>query len=173
MILTLSQLQNGMPYAGASLPIHLQPLNDAMAEFKIDSLLTQAMFLAQVAHETVSLTHLREIASGADYEGKTELGNIYAGDGKRFPGRGDLMVTGRTNTLRCLAALGRPEDDTGYLETPIGAARSGAWFWIDHGLNESAQLGNFGSNTRRLNGGFNGLDERIKHYIRFRKALGI
>lgn len=179
MNLSLAQLHAAMPYAGAALAIHLPALNGAMEEFQIDSLISQAMFLAQVAHETASLKYAREIADGSAYDPEMNpelaerLGNTQPGDGKRFPGRGDLMVTGRANTLKCLAALGRPQADTAYLETPIGAARSAGWFWKTHGLNESAMLGNFGSNTRRLNGGYNGLDERIKHYIRCRKALGL
>lgn len=179
MNLSLNQLQTAMPYAGATLAIHLPALNDAMAEFQIDTLLTQAMFLAQVAHETASLKYLREIADGQAYditvnpELAARLGNTSPGDGRRYPGRGDLMVTGKSNTLACLAALGRPAEDLMYLETPIGAARSAGWFWITHGLNDSAMLGNFGMNTKRLNGGYNGLDERIKHYIRCRKAFGI
>ena len=173
MSLTLAQLRACMPDAGERAPLHWQALDGAMAEFGIESLLQQACFLAQVAHETASLRFLREIHDGSNYEGREDLGNTQEGDGKRFPGRGDMMITGRTNTLRCLRELGRPDTDITYLETPIGAARSGAWYWRSRGLNDIAALGNFGTLTKKINGGYNGLDDRIRHYVRIRRVFGL
>lgn len=172
-MLTLAQLNACMPYAGDRAPIFVECLNTAMTEFGIDTLLRKACFLAQVAHESGSLRYTREIADGSAYEGRKDLGNTHVGDGKRFPGRGLIQVTGRANTLACLAALGRKDDDVEYLETPMGASRSAGWFWRENGLNGIADIGNFGTLCKRINGGYNGLDDRIKNYVRCRKALGI
>lgn len=172
-MLTLPQLQACMPSAGDRAPIFLECLNTAMSEFAIDTLLRQASFLAQVAHESGSLRYTVEIASGADYEGRKDLGNTHNGDGVLFKGRGLIQITGRTNTQTCLVSLSREETDVTYLETPMGASRSAAWFWKWKGLNEIADLGNFGTLTQKINGGFRGIDERIKLYIRIRKVLGI
>lgn len=173
MPLTLAQLQNCLPYAGDRTPIYLECLNTAMLEFGIDTLLRQASFLAQVAHESGSLRYTRELADGSAYEGRADLGNTHVGDGKRFVGRGLIQVTGRANTFKCLAALGRKDDDLGYLETPMGASRSAGWFWSVNGLNDIADQGSFGTLTKKINGGYNGLDDRIRHYVRIRKVLGI
>lgn len=173
MMLTLAQLQACMPYAGDRAPIFLECLNTAMAEFEIDTLQRQACFLAQVAHESGSLKYTREIADGSAYEGRADLGNTHVGDGKRFRGRGLIQITGRSNTLRCLNALGRKDDDLEYLETPMGASRSAGWFWRDNKLNVIADVGNFGTLTKRINGGYNGLDDRIRHYVKIRKVFGI
>ncbi len=173
MILTLAQLQACMPYAGNRAPIFLECLNHAMTEFGIDTLLRQACFLAQIAHESGSLRYTREIADGSAYEGRKDLGNTHVGDGKRFLGRGLLQITGRANTELCLISLGRKESDTEYLETPMGASRSAAWFWKLKGLNELADQGSFGTITKMINGGFNGLDDRLRHYVRIRKVFGI
>jgi putative chitinase len=173
MMLTLAQLNACMPYAGERAPIFLECLNTAMSEFSIDTLQRQACFLAQVAHESGSLRYTREIADGSAYEGRADLGNTHVGDGKRFPGRGLIQVTGRSNTLRCLAALGRKEDDLAYLETPMGASRSAGWFWKDNNLNVIADVGNFGTLSKKINGGYNGLDDRIRHYVKIRKVFGI
>lgn len=172
-MLTLDKLIACMPYSGDRAPIFLECLNTAMSEFSIDSLLRQAMFLAQVAHESGSLRYTREIASGADYEGRLDLGNNAVGDGKKYVGRGLIQVTGKTNTLRCLTALGRKLDDLAYLETPMGGSRSAAWFWYANGLNGPADQGLFYTVSKKINGGTNGLDDRINHYVKCRKALGI
>ena len=178
-MLTLPQLETAMPYAGTRAPIFLECLNTAMTEFDIDTPLRQAMFLAQCAHESGSLHYTLELADGSAYEGRKDLGNIYEGDGKKFRGRGLIQVTGRDSTLKCLAALGRKPDDLTYLETPMGASRSAAWFWFVNGLNIPADQDLFGSVSGLINTGkatgraINGLDFRIQHFIRCRKALGI
>ncbi len=174
MILTIDQLNACMPYAGERAPIFLECLNHAMLEFGIDTLARQACFLAQVAHESGSLKYTLEIADGSAYEGRKDLGNTQVGDGKRFKGRGLIQLTGRANYTACGEALGRDLiADPSYLETPMGASRSAAWFWKDRGLNDLADQGAFGSITKKINGGFNGLDDRIRHYVKARKALGI
>lgn len=173
MILSLAQLQACMPYAGDRAPIYLECLNTAMHEYDIDTLLRQACFLAQVAHESGSLKFTLELADGRQYEGREDLGNVFPGDGMKYRGRGLIQITGRTNTIAALTALGRQPDDRAYLETPMGASRSAAWFWKSRNLNEHADQGNFGTLSKRINGGWNGIDDRIKHYIRCRKALGI
>lgn len=172
--MNLAQLQTCMPYADDRAAIYVEALNSAMQEFHIDSLLRQACFLAQIAHESGSLKYMKELADGRAYEGRADLGNTQPGDGHRFKGRGLIQITGRTNYEACSHALGHDLlADSAYLETPIGASRSAAWFWDSHGLNDTADLGNFGTITKKINGGYNGLDERIKHYCRCRKALGI
>lgn len=178
-MLSLLQLQQCMPDAGNRAAIYLECLNTAMAEFAIDTTLRQACFLAQVCHESGSLRYTEELADGWAYDISVnpakaqELGNLVKGDGPANKGAGLLQVTGGKNTRACLAALGRPETDRAYLLTPMGASRSAAWFWFDRGLNRLADVGAFGSLCKAINGGFNGLDDRIRHYVRIRRVLGI
>src|SRR5205085_179017 len=54
-------------------------------------------FMAQLAHESAHFGVTREFASGAAYEGRRDLGNTTAGDGKRYRGRGLIQTTGRAN----------------------------------------------------------------------------
>ena len=59
--------------------------------------LERAHFLAQCAHESGGFIYREELASGAAYEGRRDLGNTQSGDGVRFKGRGYIQLTGRAN----------------------------------------------------------------------------
>jgi len=73
------------------------PLVAAMSANQINTPRRQAHFLAQLGHESGSLRYTAELASGAAYEGRTDLGNTQPGDGPRFKGRGLIQITGRIN----------------------------------------------------------------------------
>lgn len=157
-----AQLRRIYPFAGAKIDVFLAPLNAAMAEFDIITLARQASFIAQVGHESGQLRYVREIASGAAYEGRKDLGNTQPGDGVRFRGRGLVQITGRSNYTAAMMALDidcveHPE----LLELPVNACRSAGWFWKTHGLNELADAGDQVKVTRRINGGTNGLADRL------------
>jgi putative chitinase len=151
-----------MPFAKSCIDTFAAPLNAAMMEFNISTKERQASFLAQVGHESGQLRYVREIASGEAYEGRKDLGNTEPGDGARFRGRGLLQITGRSNYEKCGKALGydllaHPE----FLESPVLACRSAAWFWARNGLNVLADKGDNVGITRRVNGGINGLADRL------------
>lgn len=172
--MTPAQIVAVMPYAGARAQAFAQPLAEAMQEHGINTPKRQAAFVAQIAHESEEFRFTRELGSGQEYEGRKDLGNIQPGDGPRFKGRGLLQITGRTNYSACGEALGLPLIDTPVLlEAPAGACRSAAWFWVQHGLNELAEADKFGTVTKRINGGFNGLDERLEYWLRARRTLGL
>jgi len=126
-----------------------------------------AHFLAQLFHESWGLYYMEEIASGEDYEGREDLGNIQRGDGRRYKGRGPIQLTGRANYRRYGALLdldleAEPEmasgPDVGFLVA--------AWYWLDHGMHALADHSSedpeaaFRAITRTINGGYNGLEDR-------------
>jgi putative chitinase len=170
--MTPDQLRRIMPQSGPQADLFAQPLTDAMAEFDINTPRRQAAFLAQIAHESGQLRWVREIASGAAYEGRADLGNTQPGDGVKYKGRGLLQITGRANYRECGKALSL--DLIGYpelLESAVNASRSAAWFWASRSLNTLADSNRFGAISKRINGGFNGLDERLQYWIDAREVL--
>lgn len=164
-MITLEQLKKIVPNAGAKAGVFLVPLNDAMAEFGIDTPARQAAFLSQVAVESGSLRYVAEIASGVAYNGRKDLGNTKpeaiaiakkngSTPGPWWKGHGLIQVTGYDNHLACGQALGldllnHPE----LLEEPINAARSAAWFWKEHNLNKWADVGDFDGVSDVINRG--------------------
>ncbi len=167
------QLSRIMPAASsAKIQLFLPHLNAAMTEFDIDTPARQAAFLAQVGHESGQLHYVEEIASGAAYEGRKDLGNTQPGDGVRFKGRGLIQITGRANHTAMMMALEIDcVEHPDLLELPENATRSAAWFWKSHGLNELADVGDQVKITKRINGGVNGLADRIAIFQRAQKEF--
>lgn len=146
----------------ASIAKQEAPLAEAaMVEFAITSQARGEMFLAQVLHESAGLQFFEEIASGAAYEGRADLGNTHTGDGRRYKGRGPIQLTGRANYRWAGKLLG--VDLEGHPE--LAARHELGWriaglYWKSHGLNELADRGDFITITRRINGKMNGLASR-------------
>lgn len=163
-MISRDQLAAILPLAGRRLDAFVSPLNAAMREWFISTPERQAAFLAQVGHESGSLVYLRELASGAAYEGRADLGNTRPGDGVRFKGRGPIQITGRDNYGACSLALFRDDRLLQFpemLEDPAIGCRAAGWFWHAHGLNDLADDGNFRRITKIINGGYTHYDERL------------
>ncbi len=172
MIITLDQMIQIMPYAKQRAVSFLDGINQTMDEAEINSKIRAASFLAQIGHESGQLRYVEEIASGAAYEGRLDLGNKYKGDGIRFKGRGLIQVTGRDNYMRCGVALGLDLiKDPLLLKLPINACRSAGWFWGMKGLNAIADTGDQRRVTKKVNGGYNGLDDRLALFAKAMQVL--
>ena len=182
MSITEQQLLRIMPNAHDKPFTYVRALNEAMARRKIDTPKRQAAFLAQVGHESGQLQYVRELGSN-QYLSKYDTGTLAVklgntpqadGDGQRYRGRGLIQVTGRDNYRKCSLALFGDErllTQPELLEQPQWAADSAAWFWERNGLNELADRDQFSSITRRINGGFNGLEDRLQLWKRARAEL--
>jgi predicted chitinase len=166
----------------------MDAINDTCTRFNISTPIQQLCFLAQVGHESGSLFFTEELASGAAYEGRKSLGNTQPGDGIRFKGRGLIQITGRANYKAVGDALG-----VDFVGNPAllggknvnvctpdqikNAALSAGWYWDSRKLNTIAgsidimqpidsgtNLDNFILLTRKINGGTNGLNDRLNRY---------
>ena len=143
------------------LSVFLPLLNQYMHEYNICGKLRESAFIATIMHETGSLRWLEELASGEAYEWRKDLGNTNKGDGRKYKGRGLIMLTGRSNYERASKALmidllNNPEQ----LTTPKIATLVACWWWHQRGLNEVSDSGDFRRVTRLVNGGYNGMMDR-------------
>ena len=99
------------------------------------------------------------------YGGRMGNGPESSGDGFRYCGRGLIQLTGKDNYTLFAASIDTPiEDIPEYLQTFEGAVQSACYFWESTGLNKEADAGDIKTMTRKINGGYIGLDDRIKHY---------
>lgn len=182
MPITSQQLLQILPSAGKQAGVFASALTLAMDKYQINTRLRMAAFIAQVGHESGQFRYVRELG-GDQYLSKYDTGTLAArlgntpeadGDGQKYRGRGLIQITGRDNYLACSKAL---FGDDRLLRTPElleqaeWACKSAAWFWNSRNLNALSDAKDFNGITRRVNGGLNGLAERLAFYTTALKVL--
>lgn len=109
------------------------------------------------------------------------LGNLNVGDGRAFAGHGPIQITGRRNhaeardDIRELIGGDVPdfEADPKALTQPKWGALAAGNFWRTRDLNGYADSGDFEGQTKRINGGLNGFDDRKARREQARTAFGL
>jgi putative chitinase len=178
-ILTIQQLKKLYPNAINSVLIILSH-KDTFTSFGINTDLRYRHFMAQMAHESWGFSKLREVTTpqkakrkyGVGTKVGQMLGNVVPGDGAKYIGRGLVQLTGRWNYWRQskllkVDILKNPE----LLENPLLGTRVAFTFWNSKGLTKWADSDNINKVTKKLNGGYNGLQDRIREYSRISKML--
>ncbi|MGJ7555920.1 glycoside hydrolase family 19 protein [Variovorax sp. RB3P1] len=167
-------------------------LSAGMAFYNITTSLRQAMFLANVGHESGRLVYTTELwgptPAQVRYEGRPDLGNVAIGDGKKFRGHGLIQTTGRANHAAARDRLRARFSDVPDFEAepeklaePQWAALSACDYWDMRRLNIWADAGNFDNVCDIINrgkatpvvGDSNGWAERFALYKGARAALGM
>lgn len=178
------------------------PLNQVFVKYDIGTPKRQAAFIGQCAVESANFTRLQEnlnysaqrltqvwpsrfpsIEAATPYANNPEklanfvyagrMGNLQDGDGWQFHGRGLIQLTGRENYENCGNGIGVDLiNDPDLLLTPQYAALSAGWFWGKRGLNALADTQEYGTMTRRINGGTTALEERIAKITKALQVLG-
>jgi putative chitinase len=192
-MITAQQLKQIVPSIKLSnVTIYTDILNDVLPKHGIDTAERWRCFIAQVAHESGSFNYTKEIASGQAYEGRKDLGNVNPGDGVRFKGRGLIQITGRANYKACSLFIFKDESlikKPELLEQPRYAVESAVWYWNSRKLSEicdqpddwkhtvtrkdgtQSTYTKFEQLTRCINGGLNGLGERLAFYNRAKQVI--
>lgn len=125
-----------------------------------------AAWIAQTCYESGGYHYTREIwgptAAQRGYDKRADLGNICIGDGYKYRGGGWIEVTGRHwfdvigNKLG-IDLINHPE----LSNEPETATLMSLEWWRMNAMNVVADLGDTLAVTRKVNGGTNGLSERI------------
>lgn len=162
-------------------PLVVNPFNELSVKYEVSTDKRIAAFLAQVMHESLGFKYSKEIASGKAYEGREDLGNTEHGYGVRYKGRGYLQITGYFNyewVSESIFGDKRLIEEPELLEQPQYAMQSAFIFWNSKDLNKYSdmevnhkvstkkhgELYPFAFQTYIVNGGFNGLENRIDIY---------
>lgn len=166
-------------------------MNKLCPIYEIDTAQEYAHFLCQACHESDHFKVTEEYASGRAYEGRSDLGNTVPGDGVKYKGRGIFQTTGKNNYLQLGIKKGEKDlfvKNPELLELPEYAVWSACEYWKTRGLNDIAnhadsdklkmkrkdkilELSPVEYISIRVNGGYNGMEERKKFYERAKKVL--
>jgi putative chitinase len=170
MLITSPQVQNiitPVKYNDVKLQDITNALNETFTRFNIDTPLRASHFLAQVLHESSAFRFSVEIWGNTEaqkrYDTRVDLGNTPAldGDGFKYRGRGWIQMTGKTNYRMAGVAFGQD-----FLTHPelLGKepwdSLAAGWFWNRRKLNAFADADDVVTITKKINGGFNGLNDR-------------
>ncbi|MCI6619637.1 MAG: hypothetical protein MSD82_12380 [Prevotella sp.] len=173
-----------MPHAKSNADGFVKSFNDFAPSFGLTTPERICHFLAQVAHESGELRYTEELASGAAYEGRKDLGNTVKGYGVRYKGRGYLQLTGYINYKAYSEFVGYDFYSTASrakgVAGPANALRSAMWFWtygrrdlsliadLDNDRNTEVVLQRI---TKYINGGLNGLAARRRYLKRAKEVV--
>jgi len=120
---------------------------------------TQAKQLGRSATQKANQEAIANIMYGG------RMGNVQAGDGWLFRGGGPLQLTGRSNYTAWGKAIGKTAEEAAeYVRTPEGGVSAALWFWRVNGLLVPASRGDVSACTRIINGGYNGLADRVSRF---------
>jgi putative chitinase len=106
------------------------------------------------------------------YANRMGNGPEESGDGWRYCGRGLIQITGHDNYQQFADSIECDIDQLpDYLQTFEGAVQSACWFWETNDLNQLADAGDIKTMTKKINGGYLGLEDRIEKYEQIKEIL--
>ncbi len=153
----------------------LQELNDCLKRFDITTLPRLKHFLSQIGHESAGLRYTKEIDAGWYIPTKFGLPAIAASDGAyKYRGGGYGQLSMPENYEAFAKFMGDPKIyDLGcpYVAENYAFSSFGFW-WLNNQMNPICDRGaTVEEITRKVNGGVNGLADRIEWWKRVCKVL--
>ena len=108
------------------------------------------------------------------YANRMDNGDTDSGDGWKYRGRGPIQLTGKANYSSFAEDMDVDVVDNPDMvsEDKETALMSAIWYWNKNGLNRYADSGDIKTMTKRINGGYIGLEDRISHYEHAIEVLG-
>ena len=110
-----------------------------------------------------------EMIANVIYANRMGNGDTASGEGYKFRGRGPIQLTGKDNYRKFATDFFEdPEtvmDDPDLVTDDVPTSLYPAlWFWNKNNLNRYADASDIKGMTKVINGGYIGLEDRIKHY---------
>lgn len=170
----------------------LPDLNNTLPEHQIDTPLRVAHFLSQVVHESGRFKHVEEnmnyskerllavfskyftpeeaYAYGGHpekigsrvYGSRMGNGNEATGDGYHYRGRGLIQLTGKNNYRNFSRWVGEDVVAQPHLVAERYAVHSAVFYWDSRRINSIADADDIRAVTKTVNGGLNGLQDRLE-----------
>lgn len=113
-----------------------------------------------------------EMIANKVYASRMGNGDESSGDGWKYRGRGFIQLTGKSNYIQLSKDTGIDfVNNPDLLLEEVNAMLSALWFWKRNGLNNFADKDDVKSITKRINGGFIGLEDRIKKVNKWKQKL--
>lgn len=195
------QLLTTLGVTAARAQKYLPDLNTLLPRHDIATPLRVAHFLSQVLHESGRMKFIREnmnysaeglrktfrkyftTAQALEYARQPQrIGSrVYAnrmgngdeasGDGYRYRGRGLMQLTGRSNYEEFSTWIGDDVVTSPELVSDKYVVASAIHYWITHHLNELADIDDCRAVTKRINGGYNGLTDRMALLLQAKQLL--
>jgi len=120
----------------------------------------------------LSIEKKPELIANMVYSSRMGNGPPQSGEGWKYRGRGLKQLTGKDNYKRCGDALNRDlVNNPDLLLEPIPAARSAGWFWKVNNLSPLADASDIKGMTKKINGGFIGLEARQALFDKIMAAI--
>ena len=106
------------------------------------------------------------------YANQNGNGGVSSGDGFKFFGRGFIQITGRYNyqMLTNDTKIDFINNPDLLLQEP-NAIISALWFWDKKNINRFADKDDIKGVTKAINGGYNGLKDRERLLVKYKKSL--
>lgn len=201
---TKKALAESAPYGklAAIVPLDLiQAVEQTFKQYRINSVDSQAQFLAQVGHESAGFTQFEENLNysfhalrktfrryfsdhaAETYANKPEKianrvyanrmgnGDLDSGDGWRYRGRGAMQLTGKNNYEQYGSAIG----DKTIVKDPSQVTKAPHNILSAGWYWDAHGLNYYPTNTRKvtklINGGLNGLEDREKRFEEYKELL--
>lgn len=106
------------------------------------------------------------------YANRMGNGNEASGDGWKYRGRGFIQLTGKYNYTQLSKSTGMDYvNNPDLLLNESDAMISALWYWKRINGNALADEGNIKEITRKINGGYNGLSDRINKLKKWKSVL--
>lgn len=197
-MIKVTQFKNLFPYA-KNPEEWVDMLNKELTEYGITSNIEIAAFLAQTGHESMGYTRFSEnlnysakalmnvfskyftYAEAHKYERQPEKianrvyanrlgnGNEESRDGWRYRGRGLIQITGKYNYEKFFEAYGLNISPDEVATNKKYIILSAIWYWQSNNLGKYAN--DIKTLTRKINGGYNGLEDRKRLFEKAKQEM--